>query len=107
MSGAGMQLGLASAGLPGEAADAFESSNGAKSDLAGLRALDSHGRSHNRAAAGNGLEVGHGAATWGGMVAASWAAGGREGAESRWRGLLQEGTHGLGLPKNGVHGGGW
>lgn len=44
MSAGGMKLGLASAGLAGEAADALEGRDGAKSDVtAGLRALDGHG----------------------------------------------------------------
>ena len=59
MSAAGMKLSFASAGLAGEATDALESSNAAKSDLSGLRGLDGHSRSHNGAAAGNGLQVGH------------------------------------------------
>lgn len=55
---------------------------------------------HNRAATGNGLQVGHDAATGGSMATGSSR---REGSQSCWRRLLQEGAHGLGLAKDSVH----
>ena len=69
--------------------------------LPDLCGLNSESLSHDRAAASNGLQIGHAATAWGGNTSR-----GGEGSESGWRSVFQEGTHGLRLTKDGIHDGG-
>jgi len=69
-----------------------EASDAAHASGAELRALETHGRSHNRTPASNGLEVGHGAAARRGIVSGG-ASGER--AEGGYAAFLQEGTDAL------------
>lgn len=85
-------------GLARESPHGSHGCNATQSHLAGLCGLDSQSLSHNRAAASDGLQIGHAATTGRGL-----AGGRREGAERGRSRLLQEGAHGLGLAKNGVH----
>lgn len=64
---------------------------------ANASALNSQGLVHDRASSSNELQVGNGAAT------RRLVGGGREGAQSCGRGLLQEGTDALGLAKESLH----
>lgn len=64
--------------------------------------LDGHGLAHDGAAAGENLQLGHGAAAGG---HGGSRGGGRHGTEPGSSGLHHEGAHGLGLAQNRVHGG--
>ena len=54
---------------------------------------------HDRAAAGEDLKIGHGSSTGGDMA----SSGRGEGTKSGGRGLIEEGTHGTGLPEKSLH----
>ena len=97
---AGMESCFPSACFSRESPDGSQSSDPTEPHLAGLCGLHSEGLSHDGAATGNGLQIGHAAAAGRGL-----AGRGREGAKHGRRGLLQEWAHGLRLAKYGVHGG--
>lgn len=63
-----------------------------------LCSLDFHGLTHDRAAAGEDLKIGHGSSTWRNM-----ASGSGEGTKSGRRSLVEEGTHGTRLPEESLH----
>ena len=63
-----------------------------------LCSLDFHGLAHDRAAAGEDLKIRHGSSAWRNM-----ASGGGEGTKSSRRSLVEEGTHGTGLPEESLH----
>lgn len=69
-----------------------------------LARLDGESLAHDGAAMGEQLQLGDGAATRRGGLGRR-AGRRRQGAQRGGRGLLQEGAHGLGLPKNSVHDG--
>lgn len=62
--------------------------------------LDCHGLSHDRAAVGQGLELGHGAAAGRCLRAGD---GGRHGTQAGGRCLFHERAHGLRLAENRIH----
>ena len=73
-----------------------------KNIVAQTGGLDSQSLAHDRAAAGNDLEVAHGTATRRSVLDTG---AGRHGPQSRRRGLVQERAHGPGLTEEGLHGG--
>lgn len=73
-----------------------------------LGRLNGHGLAHDRAAVGKQLQLGHGAAAGRGRnLRANGAGRSRQSSQRGRRRLLEERTHGLGLPQNSVHGGDW
>lgn len=70
---------------------------------AGACRLNGHGLAHDGASARKGLQLRDGSATGGGRDGRTGSR--RHGPEAGGGGLLHEGAHGLGLAKDGVHGG--
>ena len=64
-----------------------------------LGSLSGHGLAHDRATASEDLEVGHGSSTGGDMASGS----GGEGSKRGGRCLVEEWTHGTGLPEKRLH----
>jgi hypothetical protein len=93
-----MKSGFSGVDLARECSNGAHSSNAAQPHLARLCSLNSEGLAHDRAAASNGLEVGHAATAGGGIASA-----GGERSESGRRSLFQERTHSLRLAKDSVH----
>ena len=62
-----------------------------------LGGLDTHGLAHDGAPASEDLEIGHGSSAGRDMAS------GGKGSKSGGGGLVEEGTHGAGLPKKRFH----
>lgn len=66
---------------------------------ASLCSLSVHSFAHDGAPTSEDLEIGHGSSTWRNMTS-----GGGEGSKGGRRCLVEEGTHGTGLPEKSLHG---
>ena len=103
-SAAGVQLRLAGllvvAGEGRQPSNAVSAAGDASATEAGR--LDGHGLAHDRAAVGQDLQLGEGAAAGRRLRPRH---GRRHGPQAGRRRLLHEGAHGLGLAEDGVHGG--
>lgn len=95
---AGVDGGLVGGGgLVGEGTDA--------GSAAVTGGLDGEGLAHDGTALGEDLQLGHGAAAGRGRADGLGTGSRRHGPESGGRGRLEERAHGLGLAKDGIHGG--